>query len=60
MKILVLILFSIFFLSTSKLYAKKDILIPSSLIFFDYPGTTVIVVDKSICRLMVYGFQEEF
>ena len=40
--------------------AKADTLLPSSLIFYDYPGSSVIVVDKSVCRLMVYRFQEEW
>ena len=37
-----------------------DELIPSSLVFFDYPGSTVLVVDKSYCRLLVYQFKEEW
>ena len=39
---------------------KADELLPSSMIFFDYPGSTVLVVDKSYCRLMVYQFQDEW
>jgi len=33
---------------------------PSGLIFNDYPGSTVIVIDKSMCQLMVYKFQESW
>jgi len=33
---------------------------PDGLIFSDYPGSTVLVIDKSACRLMVYKFQESW
>ncbi len=39
---------------------NADELFPSGLIFNDYPGATVVVVDKSACRLMVYRFQESW
>lgn len=40
--------------------SRADELLPSSLIFFDYPGSTVIIIDKSVCRLMVYRYQEKW
>ncbi len=55
-KISFLILLGLLFFAES----KADTLLPSSLIFYDYPGSSVIVVDKSVCRLMVYRFQEEW
>ena len=49
---------TLFIFNLSSLQA--DELVPSSLIFFDYPGSTVLIVDKSYCRLLVYQFQNEW
>ena len=53
-----LIFLAVLFLSIFSIHAGD--LRPSGLIFNDYPGSTVIVVDKSVCRLMVYKFQESW
>jgi len=39
---------------------QADELRPSGLIFNDYPNSTVVVIDKSMCQLMVYKFQESW
>ncbi len=54
----ILTLLSLIYLSISTCYASD--LRPSGLIFNDYPGSTVIVIDKSVCRLMVYKFQKSW
>ncbi len=53
-----LIFLAVLFLSIFSLHAGE--LRPSGLIFNDYHGSTVVVVDKSACRLMVYKFQESW
>ena len=53
-----LLFLAILFLSIYSLQAVE--LRPSGLIFNDYPGSTVVVIDKSVCRLMVYKFQESW
>ncbi|MED5403188.1 MAG: L,D-transpeptidase family protein [SAR324 cluster bacterium] len=53
-----LIFLAVLFLSIFTLHAGE--LRPSGLIFNDYHGSTVVVVDKSACRLMVYKFQESW
>ena len=49
---------AVLFLSMFTLHAGE--LRPSGLIFNDYHGSTVVVVDKSTCRLMVYKFRESW
>jgi murein L,D-transpeptidase YafK len=49
---------AVYFFSIFSLYAGE--LRPSGLIFNDYPGSAVVVIDKSACRLMVYKFQESW
>ena len=48
------------FLVLGKFLVYAGELRPSGLIFNDYPGSTVIVIDKSMCRLMIYKFQESW
>ena len=54
----ILLFLVILFLSNFSINA--DTLRPSGLIFNDYHGSTVIVIDKSVCRLMVYKFHESW
>ena len=49
--------FLLIFLLLSSISVHGNELRPEGLIFNDYPESTVIVVDKSACRLMVYKFQ---
>ena len=48
----------LFYFQFSSKYASE--LSPSGLIFNDYPGSTVLVIDKSICRLMIYKFKDSW
>ena len=54
----ILLFLTVLVLSIFSLQAGE--LRPSGLIFNDYPGSTVVVIDKSACRLMVYKFQESW
>tara|TARA_Y100001949_G_scaffold79297_1_gene67090 strand:- start:372 stop:1337 length:966 start_codon:yes stop_codon:yes gene_type:complete len=52
--------FLLIFLLLSSISVHGNELRPEGLIFNDYPESTVIVVDKSACRLMVYKFQNSW
>jgi len=54
----ILFFLAVLYLSVFSLHAGE--LRPSGLVFNDYPGSTVVVIDKSACRLMVYQFQESW
>ena len=56
-KLLFTFVFIIFFQIPPK---NASELLPSGLIFNDYPGSTVLVIDKSICRLMIYKFKNSW